>query len=162
MVSISDHTRVHSLAQIPGGLFILTASYESRSGAALIKWVQQCSENPPMVMVAVPKGLPIELLVQGSQTFALCQISADDRYLLRKFANLPGQYEDGLVAVQSVAPSGSPVVHGAMTCLDCQIVRHIELDSDYRIYVGQVVYSAVYNDGAPAICLGGNGLVGAK
>lgn len=162
MVSASETVKLNPLAQIPGGLFILTATCEGRSGAALVKWVQQCSENPPMVMVALPKGLPIELLVHGSQAFALCQVSADDRYLIRKFSNLPDQCEDGLVAVQSIAPSGSPVVHGAMTCLDCQIVRHVELDSDYRIYVGQVMYSAVYNPGAPAICLGGNGLASAK
>jgi flavin reductase (DIM6/NTAB) family NADH-FMN oxidoreductase RutF len=158
MVSVSETAKINPLAQIPGGLFILTASCEGRNGAALVKWVQQCSENPPMVMVGLPKGLPIELLIHSSQTFALCQISADDRYLIRKFSNLPDHCEDGLVAVQSIAPSGSPIVHGAMTCLDCQIVRHIELDSDFRIYVGQVTYSAVYNAGAPAICLGGNGL----
>lgn len=162
MVRATETANPASLAQIPGGLFILTASCEGRSGAAMVKWVQQCSETPPMVMVALPKGLPIELLIHGSQTFALCQISADDRYLIRKFSNLPDHCEDGLVAVQSIAPSGSPIVHGAMTCLDCQIVRHVELDSDYRIYVGQVQFSAVYNGGAPAICLGGNGLSNGK
>ena len=162
MVRASETAHIEPLAQIPGGLFILTATCEGRSGAALVKWVQLCSQNPPMVMVALPKGLPLELMIHGSQTFALCQISADDRYLIRKFSNLPDQYEDGLVAVQSIAPSGSPIVHGAMTCLDCQIVRHVELDSDYRIYVGQVTYRAVYNCAAPAISLGGNGLASGK
>ena len=38
------------------------------------------------------------------------------------------------------------------------IVRHVELDSDFRIYVGEVQYGAVLNQGTPAVCFGGNGL----
>lgn len=147
-----------ALTQIPGGLFILTSQYESRRGAMLAKWVQQCSDKPPMVMVALPKGQPIEQFIHGSQCFALCQISADDRFLIRKFSKPRDTADDPLVTMMTTtAPSGSPIVDRAMSCLDCTIVRHVELDSDFRIYVGQVQYSAVLNEGTPAVCFGGNG-----
>ncbi len=147
-----------ALAKIPGGLFILTAQYEQRRGATLVTWAQQCSSDPPMVMIGLPKGQPIEALLHGSQSFALCQISADDRFLIRKFSTLCDDGEDPLVTMMTTtAPSGSPIVDRAMTCLDCEIVRRVELDSDFRIYVGQVIHSAVLNGGDPAVCFGGNG-----
>lgn len=148
------------LTHIPGGLFILTSTCEGRRGATLVKWVQQCSDHPPMIMVAIPKGLPIELLVHGSQRFGLCQISADDRYLTRKFMTPVDCSDDPLVTLMTrLTPLGAPIIDRAMTCMDCAIVRHIELDSEFRIYVGEVQYSAVLNQGTPAVCFGGNGLI---
>jgi flavin reductase (DIM6/NTAB) family NADH-FMN oxidoreductase RutF len=111
------------------------------------------------MMVALSKGQPIEAILQNSRAFALCQISADDRFLTRKFA-VDKNSEDPLVSMLThTAPTGSPIVDRAMTVLDCRIVRHVELDSDYRIYVGEVIYSALLNHAAPAICLGGNGFL---
>ncbi len=74
-----------AMAQMPGGLFVLTASWEGRAGAVLVKWVQPCSDNPPMVMVAINKGQHVEPLLRNSRSFVLCQISESDRFLLRKF-----------------------------------------------------------------------------
>jgi hypothetical protein len=66
--------------------------------------------------------------------------------------------DDPLVTMTtSVAPSGAPIVDRAMTYLDCEIVRHVELESDYRIYVGQVHAGALLHKGTPAIQFGGNG-----
>jgi flavin reductase (DIM6/NTAB) family NADH-FMN oxidoreductase RutF len=145
-------------SRIPGGLFILTAQYESRRGALLVKWVQQCSDQPPMVMVAMPRGQQIEPLIHNSRAFALCQISAEDRFLLRKFTQHQDNGEDPLVTLMTrTGRSGSPIVDRALAYFDCEIVRHLELDSDYRIYVGQVLDSAMLNEGAPAVCFGGNG-----
>ena len=159
MVKNSESPESDVLAQIPGGLFILAAQYEGIRGAMLVKWMQQCSDAPPMVMVALPKGQPIEQLIHGSQCFTLCQISADDRFLLRKFQHSFLGNDDPLVSMMTTtAPSGSPIIDRAMNCMDCTIVRHVELDADYRIYVGQVQFSAVLNRGTPAVCFGGNGL----
>ena len=147
-----------ALSQIPGGLFIMTTCHEGLRGAVMIRWAQQCSDTPPMVMVALPKGQSVEPLIHGSRSFVLCQISADDRFLIRKFSHVHDNGEDPLVTMMTTtAPSGSPIVDRALTYMDCEVVRHIELDSDYRIYVVQVHCSAVLNQGAPAVCFGGNG-----
>lgn len=148
-----------AMAQIPGGLFVMTAACDGRAGAVLVKWVQPCSDSPAMVMVALGRGQHIEPLLRNSRSFALCQISESDRFLLRKFthtAEMPD--EDPLMAMMTtVAPSGAPIVDRAMTYLDCEIIRHIELESDFRIYVGQVLSGAVLNQGVPAVQYGGNG-----
>lgn len=149
----------HALAQIPGGLYVLTAQGEGRRAAIMVKWVQQCADQPPMVMVALPKGQAIEPIVRESRCFALCQISADDRFLLRKFGHGQDDPDDPLITMlTTTSPSGAPIVERAMTYLDCEIVRHIELDCDFRIYVAQVHSGAVLNQGTPAITFGGNGV----
>lgn len=144
---------------MPGGLFVMTAACEGHAGAVLVKWVQPCSDTPPMVMVAINRGQHIEPLLRNSRSFVLCQISESDRFLLRKFTQtdeVPD--EDPLVAMMTTsAPSGAPIVDRAMTYLDCEIIRHVELESDFRIYVGQVHAGAVLNHGTPAVQFGGNG-----
>jgi flavin reductase (DIM6/NTAB) family NADH-FMN oxidoreductase RutF len=195
-----------AMAQMPGGLFVLTSSWEGHAGAVLVKWVQPCSDNPPMVMVAINKGQHIEPLLRNSRSFVLCQISDDDRFLLRKFgqvangsasatassngvSSLPRDDDDDeddddhdeqhdravlrggpdkpdddplVTMTTSLAPSGAPIVDRAMTYLDCEIVRHIELESDYRIYVGQVHAGALLHQGTPAVQFGGNGSTPAR
>ena len=158
-----------AIAQIPGGLFVLTSHYEDRHAAVPIKWVQPCSDKPHMVMVALAKGQAVEPMIRDSRYFALCQISADDRFLMRKFGsghtngNGTGSSggsggDDPLVSMMTKsAPSGSPILDRALSFLDCEIIRHIELDCDYRIYVAQVHSGAVLNPAVPAVCFGTNG-----
>ncbi len=74
------------VSQIPSGLFILTTACDGLRQGVLAMWVQRCAIEPPMVMVAIPKGQPVEPLILDSRGFALCQISVNDRFLLRKFA----------------------------------------------------------------------------
>jgi flavin reductase (DIM6/NTAB) family NADH-FMN oxidoreductase RutF len=155
----SDRDR--AMGQIPGGLFVMTSHCEGRSSAVIVKWVQQCASNPPMVMVGLAKGQAIEPMIRDSRRFALCQISADDRFLSRKFSQSGANGDDPLVTMATrLAPSGSPIVERAMAYLDCEVVRHIELDCDFRIYVGQVHAGAVLNQSTPAVCFGGNGMNG--
>lgn len=170
---ITERTR--AMAQIPAGMFVLTASHEGLRAAVPVKWVQQCSDQPPMVMVALNKGQAVEPLIRDSRSFALCQIAADDRFLMRKFsggssngapsvphngATLSNGDEahpdhDPLVSLMTrTAPSGAPILDRAMSFLDCEVVRHIELDSDYRIYVGQAHWGGLLNRSNPAVCFG--------
>jgi flavin reductase (DIM6/NTAB) family NADH-FMN oxidoreductase RutF len=144
-----------ALGQIPGGLFILTSAFETRRGGVPVRWVQQCSAAPPMVTVALYKGQPVEMLIRDSHFFALCQVGAEDRFLLHKFNGHRDNGDDPLLPLMTrAAPSGCPIIGRALSYLDCEVVRHVELDCDYRIYVGQVHSGGVLNNGAPAVHFG--------
>jgi flavin reductase (DIM6/NTAB) family NADH-FMN oxidoreductase RutF len=146
-----------AIAQIPNGLFIMASHCDGRAAAIPVQWVQQCATNPPMVMVALVKGQSIEPIVRDCRYFSLCQISAEDRFMVRKFAQR-AEHDDALAAMMTTfTPSGAPILDRAMSYLDCEIVRHVELDCDYRIYVGQVHHGALLNSGTPAVCYGTNG-----
>ena len=149
-----------ALGQIPSGLFLLTTAYGEQRSGVLVNWVQQCAAKPPMVIVAMSKGLPVEPLIRDSRCFALCQIAEDDRLLQRKFATPPDAQEDPFVTLATIeAPSGSPIVKRAVAYLDCELVRHIDLETDHALYVGRVRQGGLLNDGRPAVFLRDNGLL---
>lgn len=147
-----------TLQRIPSGLFILTAAHGGTRSGILTKWVQPCSADPPHVMVAIARGTPIEPLIRDSRTFALCQISEGDRLLQRCFAELHDRAEDPFISLPSHdAPSGSPVIDRALCYLDCELVRHVVLDADYRVYVGQIHHGGVLDaESRPAISVDGH------
>jgi flavin reductase (DIM6/NTAB) family NADH-FMN oxidoreductase RutF len=148
-----------ALGQIPCGLFLLTSAHDELRSGILVRWVQRCSSQPPMVMVALTKGQRVEPLIRDSRCFALCQISADDRFLYRKFTTAESELDDDTFVslMTRCAPSGSPIIERALNYLDCELVRHIELD-DQRIYVGQVHHAAILADTKPAVLFGENGV----
>lgn len=107
-----------------------------------------------MLMVAPANDLPIATLIRDSRSFALCQISADDRFLQRKFASTPDQGEDPFVTLTTAAaPSGSPIVQRALSNLDCELIRHIDLESDYGLHVGRVRHGGMLNSGTPLVLM---------
>ena len=146
-----------ALGQIPCGLFILTAAYDGARSGILVEWVQQCATRPPMIMAAVSTAMPVVPLIRDNHSFALCQISASDRFLVRKFASPPSHGEDPFDGLSTrSAPSGSPIIDRALCYLDCEVVRHIDLETDHGLYVGLVRCGEVLNGGSPAILVGGN------
>ena len=149
----------HAIEQIPSGLFLVTAAHDGRRSGVLTRWVQRCSDKPHMVTVAMPKGMPVEPLIRDSRRFAICQISADDVLLQRKFAQIPDRGDDPFesLTVES-APSGAPVVKRAMSYLDCELITHLEFDSEFRLYIGLVHHAVLLSDATPAIYYGENGL----
>ena len=149
------------IGQIPCGLFVLTSAFDGLRSGALTRWVQPCSITPPLLMVAVANGLPVEPLIRDSRFFALCQVRAGDKLLERKFATPPDRAEDPFVTLPShCAPHGSPILDRAMSYVECEVVRHVDLDTDHRLYVGQVHFAKVLHAGCePAVEYGGNGML---
>lgn len=151
---------LRALGQIPSGQFILTAAYNGARSGVLVEWVQQCATSPPMVMAAVSTTMPVVPLIRDSHHFALCQIGQDDRLLGRKFAAAPDHGDDPFDTMPTLtAPSGAPVLRRALCFLDCEVVRHIDLETDYGLYVGHVRHARILNGGLPAVLIRGNGQV---
>lgn len=151
-------TLVEAMRQIPCGLFVMGAAHDGRRSGVLAQWVQQCSVEPRLVVLALPKGMPIEPLIRDSRWFTLCQIGADDRFLHRKFAVPHERGDDPFVAIETEeAPSGAPIIGRALSWLDCELVRHVDLESDHRLYVGQAHHGGMLNAAPPAVVFGGLG-----
>ena len=68
-----------ALANLPGGLWVLTSYHEDRRSGMLVCFVQQVCFEPAMVSVAIAKGQAIMPLISESRRFALCQIGEEDR-----------------------------------------------------------------------------------
>lgn len=158
MSTDAQHDLDRAIALLPCGQFIMTAGFEDHAAGLLVRWVQRCSTTPPMLMIAIRKGEPIEPIVRDARGFALCQVSSDDRFLIRKFAPDAERQEDPFVCLPTTTgATGAPIIERAMSYLDCELVRNVELDSDHRIYVGQIRGGGVLNPAEPAVHFGDNG-----
>jgi len=148
-----------ALEQIPCGLFVLTSAHDGLRSGVLTRWVQPCSIEPPLVMVAVEKGLAVEPLIRDSRHFALCQVGEGDRLLLRAFLRTPERGDDPFVTLPAqVGPACSPIIDRALSSIECEVMRHLDLDVGYRLYVGRVLSASALNESRkPAVCLGING-----
>ena len=135
------------LARIPSGLFVLTSCHDDTRTGVLVEWVQQCSTEPPMVVVALRKGHPIEPLIRDSRFFGLCQLELADTLLRRKFEGVPDHGEDLFISLgTTTGPFGSPVLTRARAWLECELTRHFDLECDFEVYVGLVRAGEVHID----------------
>lgn len=149
-----------SLGGIPQGLYIMSAAHEMRCRAVLVSFVQQAGFDPPTVVVALNKGRDIVPIIHDSHAFALSQIAEDDRLVIKKFAEKRGRTDDdplaGLEIIKKV--TGSPILCRAVGYLDCRLVRHIDVDSDHDLYVGQILCGGLLTKGKASVRLRANGL----
>ncbi|MCB9839058.1 MAG: flavin reductase [Phycisphaeraceae bacterium] len=134
-----------ALAQIPSSLFVMTATRGRASGAVLASWVQQVSYEPPLVSVAIPRGRGIAPLIRDSRCFALCKVHPDDKLLPRRLRMTDDRDWTALETIpHEKLATGAPCIKRAMAVLDCQVIRHLDVEADHELYIGQVIAGRVY------------------
>ncbi|MBL9141268.1 MAG: flavin reductase [Phycisphaerae bacterium] len=145
-----------ALDRIPAGSFLLTSSYGDQRGGVPVKWVQQCCDTPPMVMVAVEKGHALSPVIRDSRAFAVCQLDPADRGTLRSFEQQQPGMDPFVGVLATQAPSGAPVPCRALAFVDCELSRHVDIDGDHEIYVGIVHHASLGREPVePGHCLCG-------
>jgi flavin reductase (DIM6/NTAB) family NADH-FMN oxidoreductase RutF len=140
-----------ALGRIPQSLYIMTSAYEHRQRGVLVSWVQQAGFDPPMVVTVLRKGRDIVPLIHESHRFALCQVCEDDRLTLKKFAESPraGQRrdDDPLAGIETFRKTtGAPIIKKALSFLECELIRHVDIDGDHDLYVGLVRDGGLLHD----------------
>lgn len=136
---LSDVRRAVTL--LPGGIFILSAAFEAKRAGQLVISVHQCAEEPLLICVSARKGHPIEPLIRDSHHFAVSQLSEADRLLMRRFEHprTPDDRTDPFDALEvDRLVSHAPILRRAILALDCEVVRHIDLEADHELFVGHV------------------------
>jgi len=140
------------LAQLPVGLFVMTGAMEGKRSGMLSKWVTQVANEPPLIAVAIFRGHWVETLIRDSHSFGLCQIDPADRLLQKKFGETgprdnPRRDLDPFdcVATETLI-TGSPLIRRSALALDCTVIRHLDMEADHSLYIGQVVSARVYDE----------------
>jgi flavin reductase (DIM6/NTAB) family NADH-FMN oxidoreductase RutF len=127
-----------ALCRVPAGMYIVTAAFDGVQAGVLVQWVQQVGAQPPIVSVAFPKGVRIIPLIRDSRAFAISILSAENRYLTRRFkTEFFGDEDLACVGVETLV-TGSPLLTRAAACLDCELVRHLDLEPEADLYIGEV------------------------
>ncbi len=146
-----DSERVASvLERVPWATWVMTAAHDGARGGMVVRWVQRCANEPVLVSVSVKKCHSLEPLIRDSRSFALNLIDESDRLLLRKFDTFqaPDEASDPFDALEVKSWStGSPILRRARAAIDCEVVRHLDLEADCELFIGQVVDARVVTPG---------------
>lgn len=147
-----------ALAQLPSGLFILTARSEDTACGILVSWVQQTCFEPPMVSVAIAKGRPIMPLISQTRQFGLCQLAESDKLILRRFSSGSDPSEDPFLSFEMLRDTALtvPILAQSMSYLECQVACHIDVEGDHDLFVGRVV-AGKHQKGTPWVHVRKNG-----
>jgi flavin reductase (DIM6/NTAB) family NADH-FMN oxidoreductase RutF len=141
-----------ALALIPNAAMLLTATFGEIRTGVIVRCVQQCAMHPPMLMVALEKGQVISPLIRDSRNFTLSVLPKEDALLRRMFARAPDHGGDPFMGIpHRTAPSRGVVPERAHAFFDCELVRHLDIDADFEVYVGMVHHAQVMH--APSSCL---------
>lgn len=140
---------------VPTGTFVVTSAYDGKRAGVLARSVAPCATEPLLLMLAMRKGHSIAPLIRDSRHIGLCRIDPGDRLLMRKFCDsnsgpdLAEEHHDDpfdSVPVETLR-SGSPLLRRAAVAMDCEVVRHFDLEADHEIYVVQIVAARIGGHG---------------
>jgi flavin reductase (DIM6/NTAB) family NADH-FMN oxidoreductase RutF len=129
---------LEALARIPSSRFLLVSESGDRRRGCLVHWVQQCGSTPPVVMVALPKGDAISPIIRDSRTFALGMLAEGDGLLPRLFGNRDVDGDPFLGLPLAATELEVPIPSRCPVRLECELFRHLDIDSDCELYVGLV------------------------
>jgi len=132
------------LTRIPGGLFVMTSSFEGKRGGVIVKSVMPVAEEPLLLAVAAWKGHGLEPIIRDSHFFGVSMIDPSDRVLVRRFSGHLSEHGDQFdsVATERIV-STSPILSRAIIAIDCEVVRHFDIEADHELYIGLVLGAKV-------------------
>lgn len=136
-----------ALGKIPSGLAIATAQHGAERTGFLASWFQQVSFDPPLIMVCVKAGRPIESLIKSSGHFALNFLAESDFASLKRYGKgfEPGQDpwvenpEDLLDGQQA------PVFAKGFAYLVLKHTHTLDTGGDHLIHIGKVIGGELQN-----------------
>ncbi len=133
---------------LPEGVFLMTSRYEDDRAGVLVHAVLQACESPPMIVVAARKGHAIDPIIRDARCFAIGMVKPDDKLILKRFrfadtAASPRAESDRADVFDPFPDqklvTGAPILERCPVWFDCQIARHVDLESEYELFVGLVV-----------------------
>jgi flavin reductase (DIM6/NTAB) family NADH-FMN oxidoreductase RutF len=130
---------LQALAAVPVGQFLITTAYGDVRDGRIVDRVQQCGTQPAMLLVAMEKGHPLSPLIRDSRTFALSLLDPSERMLQRVFGPDRRIGDDPFLTYpHQVGSMGAPIVTRAVAWFDCEVVRHLDMETNFELYIGLV------------------------
>jgi flavin reductase (DIM6/NTAB) family NADH-FMN oxidoreductase RutF len=139
----ANQTTIHGLEHLPQGLFVLSGAYEGRRAGLIVHWVCRCANQPPLVGVALPKGHWVSPIIRDSHHFGLSLVLPAEKLVVRKFSEPVGERESDpfdCMATERLT-SASPLLSKSPLLLDCEVVRHLDLEAETEMFIGRVIAS---------------------
>lgn len=145
-----------ALGRLASGIFILTAKNNEQETGMLASWVQQCSFEPPQIILAIKNGRFVLDWVT-SEPFVVNILGEEQKGMLSHFGRgfEPGEAAfEGLTIVRS--PAGNAILQEGLAWLECEHQQTISV-GDHQLVVGKITDGKVLNEGRPMIHVRNNG-----
>ena len=138
---VADHAAV--LGRMPRGRYLLTASHGGTRHGLLVDRVQHCADDPPTISISVRKGHVLSPLIRDAARFGLSELAPQDRILTRLFGRPAELIDDdpflGHDLVSLEESHEVPIPRCAASWVSCELLRHLDIESDHELYIGRVV-----------------------
>ena len=143
---------LQAMATVPAGQFLLTTAFGDVRDGRIVERVQQCGTNPPMLLVAMEKGHTLSPLIRDSRTFAVSLLDPSERLLQRVFGPDRRIGEDPFLTYRyREGTLGAPIVTRAVAWFDCEVVRHLDMETNFELYIGLVHNAGIGTAPAPRL-----------
>lgn len=127
---------------LPTGSFLITATHDKRSSGLIIENAILCCPDPRIILVAMPSGRHVEPLMRDNRHFGLTPVGHEERLLPRAFPDDGESHEDMFLTIPCrVGPGGTMIPRRCESWVECEIIRHIDLEVGHRLWVGRVIAS---------------------
>jgi flavin reductase (DIM6/NTAB) family NADH-FMN oxidoreductase RutF len=149
--SETQKSLVAALGRVPSGLFVLTFRHGKQDTAMLGSWVQQCSFEPPQIVIALNKARWVLSWLKDDAPITVNILGEGQKELLGHFGKGFDEGEDAFsgLAVERL-PDGAPVLTASHAFLDCRITaRHRA--GDHILLVARVVGGGLLHEGRPGV-----------
>lgn len=139
---------VAALSRVPFAQCLLTSAYGDVRDGRIVERVQQCGTNPAMLLVAMEKGHTLSPLIRDSRTFAVSILDPNERHIQRVFGPDRRIGDDPFLTYQHQRGAlGAPIVTRCTAWFDCEVIRHLDMETNFELYIG-LVHAAGIGTGA--------------
>ncbi len=147
-----------ALGRIPSGLFILTFRQGKQETAMLASWVQQCSFEPPQVVIALNKKRFVLDWLHAGSPIGVNILGEGQKDLIGHFGK---GFEQGQPVFEGIdverRSDSAPFLPAAHAVLDCRLAAIHDAD-DHALMVARVVAGKMQHDGRPGVHIRRSGM----
>lgn len=141
-MSEDRHAFVAAMAQAATGVTIVATDGPGGRVGLTVSAVCSVSADPPTVLACVRHRSPLSAAIVANGVFAISVLGAAQAHVADTFAGRtpPGGRYDFGCARWTAAPSGAPLLNGAVATFDCAL-QAVHDGSSHAIVLGTVTHS---------------------
>ncbi|NQV55276.1 MAG: flavin reductase family protein [Rhodospirillales bacterium] len=140
------------MRQLAASVNVIAVEYRGEHEGLTATAACSISAEPPQLLICVNRSAGAHNLIRAAGSFSLNVLSTAQEDIALRFAGMDGaeRSERFGLGVWSELVTGAPLLDGALTNFDCELVQMIEAGT-HSVYIGRVVGIRTHENGGPLI-----------
>jgi flavin reductase (DIM6/NTAB) family NADH-FMN oxidoreductase RutF len=141
----------NALASWASGVSVVATRAEGHVYGITVSSFTSLSLEPPLILVCLNKRNRLGSMIESAGVFTVSILAAEQASVSNHFASSGREPTETFEPVaQQDAPSGLPIVAGAMAYVDCALHRTLD-EGDHSIVIGRVTAAGARSDAGPLL-----------